>query len=407
MGPIASREGSFRSLVFGCALQALGAIIVITGYDHSRPCPQTKTRRRSTGLVPALLLGPGPKGEAPLLPGRCLGKRRRNPEASLETRQEPMSQAEFLLAVDGGGTKTQAMIADLGGKVLARGLGPSSNHHRVGFDQCGRALATAIDGALQNAMGGGGRGEAGRWREAKIAAACFGLAGVDGPEDEAEIAGWVKAQKIAPSFMVCNDSELVLAAGTPVGWGVALVSGTGSVCLGRSAAGRALRVGGWGPILGDEGSGYQIALAALRLATQTADGRASAEGLLKGVLAHWSLRGPESLIAHVHAPTMTQAEIAGLAAVVLSLASRGDQAAGAIVDHAARDLARQVDAAARGLSLQSPPLALAGGVLRGSLRSALLAKIETKVGPVQFVPDPSIGAVVLARRLLVGSSRPS
>src|SRR5271169_1885642 len=111
-----------------------------------------------------------------------------------------MSQPEFLLAVDGGGTKTQAMIADLGGKVLARGLGPSSNHHRVGFDQFGRALTVAIDGALANAPGLSPKRSGGpRWRDARIAAACFGLAGVDGPEDEAEISGWVKEHGIASS----------------------------------------------------------------------------------------------------------------------------------------------------------------------------------------------------------------
>src|SRR6202007_525984 len=72
---------------------------------------------------------------------------------------------------------------------------------------------------------------------------------------------------------------LILAGGPPEGWGVALVGGTGSVCLGRTREGRTVRVGGWGPILGDEGSGYQIAVNALRRPTQTADGRASAKAV--------------------------------------------------------------------------------------------------------------------------------
>src|SRR5262245_8247870 len=102
-----------------------------------------------------------------------------------------MSQA-FLLAVDGGGTKTQALITDLDGHVVARGIGPSSNIHRVGLEQSGRALATAIEGALQHVLGASARGSQPAWRQTRIVAACFGLAGVDCPEDEREISHWVR-----------------------------------------------------------------------------------------------------------------------------------------------------------------------------------------------------------------------
>jgi N-acetylglucosamine kinase-like BadF-type ATPase len=314
-----------------------------------------------------------------------------------------VSGPDLLLAVDGGGTKTQALIADLEGKVLARGLGPGSNQHRVGFDKFCQALTTAIDGALRHVLGPRVMGE-GVWREARIVAACFGLAGVDGPEDEAPVSRWVREQAIAPAFVVVNDSELVLAAGTTEGWGVALISGTGSVCLGRSRDGRSVRVGGWGPLLGDEGSGYQIALHALRAATQTADGRASADELLRAVLRHWSLPDAQSLIRHVYRETMAPGDIAGLAAVVLNLAGRGDAAAASIMSEAARELASQVRTVVRRLKLDRPPLALTGDVLRGALRNALQAEIGDAIGPVQFVADPSVGAVVLARRLLPGAT---
>ena len=318
-----------------------------------------------------------------------------------------MSQPEYLLAVDGGGTKTQALVADLAGNVVARGLGPSSNHNRVGFQQSAKAMTTAIEGAMQQVVGPRSLGEGPACRSVRIAAACFGLAGVDVPEDEAQISRWVKAQGIARSFVVVNDSELVLAAGTPDGWGVALISGTGSVCLGRSPEGRTLRVGGWGPLLGDEGSGYQVALHALRLATQTADGRASATALLQGVLRHWSLPDANALIRHVHGEGIGQGEIASLAAMVLNLAGRGDAAAALIVKEAARDLASQVEAVVRRLGLSRPPLALAGGLLRANLRNALQAELESEIGVVHYVVDPSQGAVVLARRVLAGASRPS
>lgn len=308
-----------------------------------------------------------------------------------------MSSPGYLLAVDGGGTKTQAIVADLEGKVLARGLGPSSNHHRVGLDAFGRALTTAIDGALQHVLGPRPK-EA--WHAAPIAAACFGLAGVDCKEDETLVSTWVKAQGIAPSFVVVNDSQLVLAAGTPEGWGVALISGTGSVCLGRSKDGRSRRAGGWGPLLGDEGSGYQIALRALRAATQTADGRAGAQALLQAVLRHWGLDDASALIPHVYSSTMNQSELAGLAVVVLELAGKGDPVAAGIVTDAAQQLAAHVDALVHQLELTRPPLALAGGVLRATLRNSLQAAIRSELGPISYVADPSLGGVALARRLL-------
>jgi len=313
----------------------------------------------------------------------------------------PMPPApELLLAVDGGGTKTQAVVADLEGKVLARGLAPSSTVHNVGFEQSCLALTTAIEGALVNVLGPQARSEGKVWRAARIAAACFGLAGIDSPEDEAEVSRWVREQAITSRFAVVNDSELILAGGTPEGWGVALVGGTGSVCLGRTREGRTVRVGGWGPIIGDEGSGYQIAVSALHRVTQTADGRAQAKALLEAVLRHWSLKDALGLIRHVHAETTTPSEIAGLASVVLDLATRGDAEAKVIVDEAACELARHVQAVVRKLGVTKPPLALSGGLLRASLRQAVLSKIESDVGPVNYVTDPPLGGVVLARRLL-------
>lgn len=311
-----------------------------------------------------------------------------------------MRQTGLLLAVDGGGTKTHALVTDLQGKILARGLGPGSNVHNVGFDQSCKAVTTAIDGALMQVPGlrpaGGGQS----WRGAPIAAACFGLAGVDAPEDEAQVARWVRQQTIAERFLVVNDGELVLAGGTPEGWGVALISGTGSVCLGRSSNGRTVRVGGWGPLLSDEGSGYEIASHALRAVARSVDGREQAPALVAAVLRHWSIRDPGALIRHVHAPTTAAADIAALAPVVAELAQGGDAVSRDILDRAARELADQVATVIERLKLTRPPLALAGGMLRGALREAVVKHIGSAIASVQYVADPPLGAVVLARRLL-------
>jgi N-acetylglucosamine kinase-like BadF-type ATPase len=314
------------------------------------------------------------------------------------------SGIEVLLGIDGGGTTTQAVVADLTGRILGRGLGPASNHRRVGLDAATRALSTAIEGALGQVVGprsGDGRS----WRSVRVVAACFGLAGVDSPEDRETILKWVRQEGITPRAVVVNDSELVLIGGTPEGWGVGLISGTGSICLGRTRDGRSARVGGWGYVFGDEGSGYSIATEALRLASQSADGRASAPGLLKGILSYWRLSTPDDLIRHVYRPEMTTSELSELAIGIQELAGRGDPDAMGVVDRAAKALAGHVETVVRKLQLKQPPLALGGASLRASLKRGLLANLSIELGPVSNVLDPAQAAITIAQRELQALGR--
>lgn len=305
--------------------------------------------------------------------------------------QQPI--ADLILGVDGGGSKTRALLADRAGRVLGAGSAPSSNYQAVGFAAATAAILAAAQQAAQQA------GYAGMPR---VAAACLGLAGVDRPADAARFDAWVREQGLAARWAIVNDAELVLAGGTPAGWGVALICGTGSIAYGRAPDGRVARAGGWGYLLGDEGSGYDLALRALRLATQTADGRADAQALLQAILATWQLGDASELIGYVYHPEMTRAAIAGLARVVLELAEAGDAHAAALVRSAAEELARLVEAVMRRLDLHAPPLALGGGLLTASprLRAALDAAIGVPLGPQQIVSDPAQGALCIAQRSL-------
>jgi len=297
---------------------------------------------------------------------------------------------ELILGVDGGGARTRALLADAGGRLLGRGNAGSSNYHVVGLEAAGRALGEAIEDARH----GAGRGP--------IRAACFGLASVDRPSDQLLVNGWVAREGLTDRFCVVNNSELVLAAGTPEGWGLALVAGTGSICIGRTADGREARAGGWGYLMGDEGGGYFIAVQALHLATQTADGRAEAQGLLEAVLDEWGLEHPEQLLGFVYQRETSPAEIAVLADRVLALADAGDVHAGLLVDGAASALGRHVDTVAGRLAMLEPPLAIGGGLLSSSarLREALRASLTLPVGPLTLVEEPAQGALQIARRLL-------
>jgi N-acetylglucosamine kinase-like BadF-type ATPase len=316
-----------------------------------------------------------------------------------------MTLPDLLIGVDGGGTKTQAVVADLQGAVLARGLGGPSNPKRVGFEKACEAIAAAVDGALGPVLSNKTT-ERPLWRSGRVAAACFGLAGIDSPEDEAPLLAWARAQGFASTVSVVNDTELILAAGTPDGWGVAAISGTGSNCIARSPKGQTLRVGGWGPSLGDEGSGYTIGLQALRAATQAADGRGSAKPILQMVLRHYKLREANDLVTYIYRPEVTHADIASLVDPLMDLVGAGDAEAGRIVEQAAKDLAHHINTAIKRLGVSRPPLALTGGVLRRvAFKQALLSFVTEELGPVAMVSQPYLGAIALAKRLLP-SARP-
>lgn len=304
--------------------------------------------------------------------------------------------SELLLGIDGGGSNTRALLASLDGTVLGRGYAPSSNLQSVGFPAATAAIRQAIAAAFD---------AAGIAADTPIAAACLGLAGVGRPADHTRIAAWIEHEAIARRSAIVTDAEPVLAAGTPEGWGVALISGTGSVCVGRDRQGRAVQVGGWGYLLGDEGSGYDLAIRALRLATQTADGRAEAHALLDAVLRHWNLAAPADLVGHVYRTAIMRPAIADLTRPVVALAAQGDRDALDLLEGAAVELARAARAAARRLGLHEPPVALAGGLLGASpeLRAALAECLGPGWGPLRYVDDPALGTLVLARRLLTES----
>src|SRR5262249_34878829 len=148
---------------------------------------------------------------------------------------------------------------------------------------------------------------------------------------------------IAQKIRVCGDAEPVLAAASPNNRGVALICGTGSLAWGRNIAGHVARSGGWGYLLGDEGSGYQIARAALVAALQAADGRGQPTVLLDRLLSALGARIPEELVELVYSPQMSRERMASLAAIAFTVAPH-DAVARVIVESAAKDLADMVTA---------------------------------------------------------------
>jgi N-acetylglucosamine kinase-like BadF-type ATPase len=305
--------------------------------------------------------------------------------------------ASFCLGIDGGGSRTVALLARQdarGWSVVGRGVTGPSNLQAVGVASATCALDEAVSAAFATA---------GLRREA-VSSACLGLAGADRPQDRQVILDWARQANLAAQVEVTSDVALVLEAGTPAGWGLALIAGTGSIAYGRSADGQAGRAGGWGYLLGDEGSAYALVVAGLQAVARAADGRGPETSLAERFLGKLGLDQPEQLIPLVYQGGWDRAALAALAPLVLEAAAT-DPVAAQIKEEAAQSLANTAKALARrlGLGAGAVPVALAGSVLLGnhSYRDRVLdalGKAGLRPEPVALLQEPAEGAVRVAGR---------
>ncbi|MGE5261933.1 MAG: N-acetylglucosamine kinase [Acidobacteriota bacterium] len=306
--------------------------------------------------------------------------------------------SDLVVGVDGGGTHTRARLANLRGEMLGNGEAGPSNPNAIGYAAAQAELLAAIEGAFQDA----------RMERQNLAAACFGIGGVHRTEERERLGAWAR-ETIAPSVLVVNDGEIVLTAGTPENWGVALIAGTGSFAWGKARDGRTARAGGWGYLIGDEGSGFDLAREALRAAAQSADGRRAPTRLLDAFLQYWDLGQPMELIPRIYRTGMKPGDIAALAPLVMRVAKEGDSTAQALLKRAAALLADTVMAVARALSfgVDAVPVALSGGLLLEAdlLRAELTHDLTTRsdrFSPFTVVNEPVNGAVKAAIALVRG-----
>ncbi|HQE93768.1 MAG TPA: BadF/BadG/BcrA/BcrD ATPase family protein [Anaerolineae bacterium] len=299
---------------------------------------------------------------------------------------------DILIGIDGGGSKTTALMADRDGVILGRGASGPSNYLVIGAE----AAYVALDAAVAAAGDG---------RPLRPAALCLGMAGAARPADQTVIRAWANTRYPGVPIVITHDARLALVAGTPEGWGVAVLCGTGAMVYGEDAHGRVARADGWGYLLGDDGSGYAIGRAALRAVARAADGRGPQTALTEAILQHWLLTRPQDLIGHVY-KSAQRADVAALAALVQAVALQGDAVAEAILQDAGRELAISVEAVARRLALTGAiPCALTGSViLKGqSVRAAFVAATVERgliLSPLTLVHEPARGAIQLAQALL-------
>jgi N-acetylglucosamine kinase-like BadF-type ATPase len=312
------------------------------------------------------------------------------------------SLTELILAVDAGGTKTAACLARAIGaasyEILGRGREVGANPLRIGFDKAVAnisiaAAAAAADAGLPGALAD---------------RAVLSVAGAADPMIADEVVRRLREAKIAEQIAVVSDVLPVFAASVE-GAGIALISGTGSVAYGRTDDGRMIRCGGWGYLLGDDGSGFAIGRAALRFALEDLETSVeSHESLTMTLLDKLDSRSASELISAVYTNPDSREVIASLAICVGQAAEAGDAAAQGILEKAARELASLAMRAAQSLNLdlRTIPMAVAGGVFVGSkfLREAVATQLAAAGLPprIRLVADPLEGCLRLAAANLSG-----
>lgn len=297
-------------------------------------------------------------------------------------------KSRSVIGIDGGATATRAVLLDDRGEELGRGgAGPALTDGNGGTIEID-ALATAAERAAEQAG-----------QTLPVAALCAGLAGVGRAKDRATVEAALGTRGIASTSRVVTDAEAAFYDAFADRPGILLISGTGSIAWGRAEDGREARAGGWGSLIGDEGSGYDIGLRGLRAAARAADGRGSETELLARLTEQLGAGGPEDLLTW--AANAAKSDVAGLAPLVCDLARAGDAVAAMIVDTAVGSLTSHVAALLGRLApWNAPPgLALGGGLLSpgGPLRDALVvATADYSCVPMSGEVDAARGAAMMA-----------
>jgi N-acetylglucosamine kinase-like BadF-type ATPase len=298
---------------------------------------------------------------------------------------------EVVGGVDGGGTKTHAVLIDQDDNVIGEGHAGPSNPLRVGVAVAAAAIREAVDRACAQA----------RIRRSEIVALEIGLAGARRKELSARMVEALHSLGVR-ELEVVGDAEIALFGATDGEPGVVVIAGTGSVSCGINARGRFMRAGGWGPIAGDEGGGSWIARRALIAIAHAADGRGPQTVLTAAACSYFHVSNADDLATAIYAPTITNEFIAGFGKAVIEAAKTDDEVACAILREAGSELGIAAAAVIRKLKMEQErfQVAYVGGVFSaGDLVLETLGKEVQSVAPRAFLAPPRFPPAIAAARM--------
>ena len=311
-----------------------------------------------------------------------------------------MVAGRYVVGVDGGASKTVALIGTESGKVLGRGESGPSNYRNVGAAAASRAIKKAvIEAQKQTGL-----------REVRPETAVVALAAVDSEIDRAVALRFVRRTKIARTSYVVHDSVAALYAATQGKPGIIVISGTGCVAAGVNEAGEYARAGGWGYLIDDEGSAFDIGRKALTRAFRMLDGRARPTNLISILKRKFQVKMLEDALSLIYANGVSVEEVARLASLVSRAASR-DKACKEILNNAGITLAELACAVARRLCMtdDSFKVATVGGSFKSGrhLLKPFTARIKSecpRARVIRLKVEPARGAFLLAASELLNRS---
>ena len=303
------------------------------------------------------------------------------------------------MGIDAGGSKTVCQVGEPDGRIVREARGAGANLQSAGELEVEKVLHDVMTEALEGLDG-------------SPAAVCVGMAGVDRPNDARLMRSMLSRLCRGSRALVVNDALIALEAGAPDSPGIVIISGTGSIAYGRDGHGHAARAGGWGHVLGDEGSGFWLGRQALRAVLRAADQRGERTALAERIKAHFGVAREQELVQPIDEGGMKPKVVAALAPLVGEVAAAGDPVAARIVAVGAEELASAAASVARrlGLAHDPIPLPLAGGIFHAVplVRTLVIEKLATllpNARPALLTSEPARGALRLAAALLRGDVR--
>jgi len=300
---------------------------------------------------------------------------------------------DYVLGMDGGGTKTVCVISDIEGRLLGGGVSGPSNYLTVGEEEAKRSMRIAIEKALEKC----------RMDIPKFKIAYLGMAGAGRSGGVAVFKRLMESLELADKVFVDTDAAIALAGATTGNPGVVLISGTGSVAFGINKDGEKGRVGGWGYLIGDEGSGFDIGRKGLAAVFRAYDGRGKETVLLDRLMSHFKVKKLDEIIDIIYSDKMKVDVVSSLAPLIVEAAREGDAVSQKILMDTVKELSLIAITLIRRLNMENEEfeLVLLGGIFKVKDLIAdpvqqNIVKVAPKCRAITPRFKPAVGAVLMA-----------
>ena len=304
---------------------------------------------------------------------------------------------KYIIGFDCGATKSECAVADLSGKISFRENGGPANFLVVGVEKASANIASLIKRCVSEFDSA----------HSEIEALVIGAAGAGRKEDanklRRSLTKKLKQEKISvKSILIIGDHEIALKAAFPDSPGCILIAGTGSIIYGKDSKNKIHRVGGFGRMIGDEGSGHSIGRKGLQAVSKHFDGRNKKTKILELLDKKHRINSSDELIKKVYKENF---DVASVAEIVLTAAAKKDRTALRILDEESDELIDHIKAILQKMRMKKINISFAGSLLtnKNVYSNMLKKKIKASLPSVKIVKpkfSPIEGAILIAKEML-------